>query len=496
MEKITTPIFDFLEKYKAADSTTANCQLSTVNCTLCRVRAHMPGHKGRDVFGKGLERLFEYDITEIKGADELFEAEGIIAESEKNASRLFGTAATFYSAGGSTLCIQAMLAAVCKKSSAFGQVTIQKNVTHGNNLPLLTKYAYKGKGSAFICGRTAHRSVMNSCVLLGLEPCWVYPEYEEGSAVSGEITPEAVRTAIEENAYKKPACVFITSPDYLGKIADIKGISEVCHESGIPLIVDNAHGAYLAFTEQSRHPIHMGADMCCDSAHKTLPVLTGGAYLHIGDGLCEKNIPEIKRCMALFGSSSPSYLIMASMDLCNKYLSESFRDDLKITAEKISEIKKQLCGVYSFYGDEPLKMTVYAFPCGLTGYELAERLREGGVEPEYADLTHVVMMFSTANTDEDFDRVLRAMKSVRMPRIRLEPPDFEPDRPAVKMLPREAFFAERETVPAEKSLGRIAAEAVTVCPPCVPVIMAGEEINENTIKILKNYSIFQINVLK
>lgn len=450
MEKITTPIYDFLEQYSRSGT----------------VRAHMPGHKGRDVFGKGLSRLFEYDITEIKGADELFEAEGIIAESEKNASFLFGTAATFYSAGGSTLCIQAMLAAVCKKSSAF------------------------------ICGRNAHRSVMNSCVLLGLEPCWVYPEYEGNSAVSGEITPETVRNAIEKNASKKPACVFITSPDYLGKIADIKGISEVCHEHKIPLIVDNAHGAYMAFTEQSQHPIHLGADMCCDSAHKTLPVLTGGAYLHIGDGLCRGLVPEIKRCMALFGSSSPSYLIMASMDLCNKYLFESFRDDLRRTSEKISEIKKQLGIVYSFYGDEPLKMTVYAFSCGLTGYELAERLREGGVEPEYADLTHVVMMFSPANTDEDFDRVLRAMKSVRMPRIRLEPPDFEIDRPAVKMLPREAFFAERELVPTENSLGRIAAEAVTVCPPCVPVIMAGEEINENTIKILKNYSIFQINVLK
>lgn len=450
MERITTPIWNFLEQYSHGGT----------------VRAHMPGHKGRDVFGSNLERLFEYDITEIKGADELFEADGIIAVSEKNASRIFGTAATFYSAGGSTLCIQAMLAAVCKKSSAF------------------------------ICGRNAHRAVMNSCVLLGLKPCWIYPEYVEGSAVSGEITPETVRAAIEEYASEKPACVFITSPDYLGKIADIKGISEVCHEYGIPLIVDNAHGAYLAFFEQSRHPIHMGADMCCDSAHKTLPVLTGGAYLHIGDGICRRLIPEIKRCMALFGSSSPSYLIMASIDLCNKYLSESFRDDLSRTAEKIADLKKQLGGAYTFYGDEPLKMTVYAFPCGLTGYELEERLREGGVEPEYADLTHVVMMFSAANTDEDFERVLRAMKSVRMPRIWLEPPDFKMDRPAVKMLPRKAFFAERENIPAENSVGRIAAEAVTVCPPCVPVIMAGEEINENTIKILKNYSIFQINVLK
>lgn len=455
MEKITTPVWDFLEQYSNSGT----------------VRAHMPGHKGRadfgrNAFGMDFGRTFEYDITEIKGADFLFEAEGIIAESEKNASRLFGTAATFYSAGGSTLCIQAMLAAVC------------------------------GKSSAFICGRNAHRAVMNSCVLLGLEPCWVFPEYEKGSAVSGEITPEAVRAAIEEYKEKSPACVFLTSPDYLGKIADIKGISEVCHEYKIPLIVDNAHGAYLAFEEQSRHPIHMGADMCCDSAHKTLPVLTGGAYLHVGDGLCGALIPEIKRCMALFGSSSPSYLIMGSMDLCNKYLADGFRDDLHRTEEKVSELKERLSNPYVFYGDEPLKMTVYAFPCGLTGYGLAEQLREGGVEPEYADLTHVVMMFSVASTDGDFERVLRAMQSVRMSRILLVPPDLEMDRPAVRTSPREAFFAERETVPAENSVGRIAAEAVMVCPPCVPVIMAGEEINENTIKILKNYSIFQINVLK
>lgn len=450
MEKITTPIWDFLKQY--ANSST--------------VRGHMPGHKGRDAFGMGMETLFKYDITEINGADELFEADGIIAESEKNASRLFGTAATFYSAGGSTLCIQAMLAAVCKKSSAF------------------------------ICGRNAHRAAANSCVLLGLEPCWLYPEYEKSSAVSGVISPAAVRTAIEEYADKKPACVFLTSPDYLGKITDIKGISEVCHEYGIPLIVDNAHGAYLGFLEQSLHPIRLGADMCCDSAHKTLPVLTGGAYLHAGDGLCGGLVPEIKRYMALFGSSSPNYLIMASMDLCNRYLAGDFRADLRRTADKITELKSQLSAAYSFYGDEPLKMTVCALPCGLTGYELAERLREGGVEPEYADFAHVVLMFSAANTDEDFERVRRAMSSVKMPRIRLEPPEFIMDRPAVDMLPREAFFAERETVPTEKAAGRTAAEAVTVCPPCVPIIMAGEKINENTIKILKNYSIFQINVLK
>ncbi|MCM1330394.1 MAG: aminotransferase class I/II-fold pyridoxal phosphate-dependent enzyme [Ruminococcus sp.] len=449
---MNTPIFDFLERYAARGT----------------VRGHMPGHKGRDVYGRGLERLFEYDITEVCGADELFSATGIISQSEENASRLFGTAATFFSAGGSTLCVQAMLAAVC------------------------------GKSRAFICGRNAHKAVMNACVLLGLEPCWIFPKYgKDGfSAVSGEISPEAVGAAIEEYFPKKPACVFITSPDYLGKIADIEGIAAVCHEAGIPLIVDNAHGAYLAFTEPSRHPIHRGADMCCDSAHKTLPALTGGAYVHLSDGLCAHLAPVIKRHMALFGSSSPSYLILASLDLCNSYLAGKIRQDLAEISRKIQGLKEDFDGVYSFCGDEPLKLSIYAIPCGLTGYELAEQLREGGVEPEYADVSHVVMMFSAATTGADIERVRRALKSVRMPRVRLETPEFEVHRPEVKMLPREAFFAESEEVPAEKAAGRIAAEAVTVCPPCVPIVAAGEVIDEIAVKILKNYSIFKVNVLK
>lgn len=443
---MTTPIYDFISKYAESGM----------------VRAHMPGHKGRDVYG-GFGGAFERDITEIDGADSLFEAAGIIAESEKNAAKLFGTAGTFFSAGGSTLCIQAMLAAAC------------------------------GTGGAVICGRNSHRAVINACVLLDIEPCWIYPEYVRGSAVSGVITAEAVRAAIKEYAEKKPACVFITSPDYLGRIADIKGIAEVCRGFGLPLLVDNAHGAYLAFTEEDQHPIHLGAAMCCDSAHKTLPVLTGGAYLHVSE---EKYSAQIKRCMALFGSTSPSYLIMQSMDLCNAYLAGEFRGALAAAIEGVNSLKQSLGGVFGICESEPLKLTVYALPCGLTGYELAEQLRKGGVEPEYADFSHVVMMFSAASTAEDFSRAEQAMKRVRMPRIRLEPPEFFMYRPERKMLPREAFFSESEVVDTELAAGRIAAESVTVCPPCVPVAAAGEIIDENVIKILKMYSILRISVVK
>lgn len=434
---MNTPIFDFLQQYSDSGA----------------VRAHMPGHKGKAPRADGFAAAYPYDITEIKGADVLSAAEGIIAESEKNAASLFGTAATFYSAEGSTLCIQAMLAAVC------------------------------GSGGAIVCGRNSHRAVINACVLLDIEPCPVY----------SDVTAESVAAALDEYAEKKPACVFITSPDYMGKIADVKGIADICHSRGLPLLADNAHGAYLAFLEKSLHPIRFGADMCCDSAHKTLPALTGGAYLHVGNELYTE---KIRRCMSLFGSTSPSYLILASMDLCNKYLAETFRSELAAAADRLSALKERLGGTYSIYAGEPLKLTIYALPCGLTGYELANRLRDGGIEPEYADFSYVVMMFSASNTEEDFFAAEAVLKAVKMPRVRIEPPVFTPSRLQRAMRPREAFFAESEAVAAEASVGRIAADAVTVCPPCIPIAEAGEVIDKNTAEIFKLHGISHIRAVK
>lgn len=255
---MNTPIYDFVHKYAQSGT----------------VRAHMPGHKGV-VRGDGISAVYPYDITEIKGADALFEADGIIAQSEKNAATLFGTDGTFYSAGGSTLCIQAMLAAVCR---------------HGDRI---------------CAARNSHKALLNSCILLGLDVDWIYPEFRDGSVIGGSITAAGVENVLKKS--QSPACVYITSPDYLGNIADIKGIAQVCRRYDVPLLVDNAHGAHLAFLDENIHPIALGADMCCDSAHKTLPVLTGGAYLHTASS---KYTDRIKECMSLFGSSSPSYLIL------------------------------------------------------------------------------------------------------------------------------------------------------------------------------------------
>jgi arginine/lysine/ornithine decarboxylase len=442
---MNTPIYDFVQNYIGKNP----------------VRAHMPGHKGYCPDNCGFSCAYAYDITEIAGADALFEADGIIAQSEANAAKLFGTAKTLYSAGGSTLCIPAMLALACKS------------------------------GDTVVAVRNAHRAFINACVLLDLDVEWVYPVYENGSVISGTVSPESIEAAVLSAG--SPACVYITSPDYLGRTADIKAISDICKKHSVPLIVDNAHGAHLAFLEENIHPIALGADMCCDSAHKTLPVLTGGAYLHIGS---EKYSARAKDCMALFASTSPSYLILQSLDLCNAYLDRYFKQALADTARKINLLKEKLLDVYTICKSEPLKLTVYTLPNGLYGFELADILRKNGIECEYADNTHVVMMLSPFSTNHDFDRIYQALIGITAfkPAIPAPPADFPIMKKAMSL--RSAALAESEAVPIEKSIGRICSKTATVCPPCIAAAVSGEIISPECINIFKRYSISIVNVVK
>ena len=300
---MSTPICDFVRRYTQSEP----------------VRFHMPGHKGVPVLG------FEpYDITEIDGADELFTASGIIAESEAQAGALFG-AHTIYSTGGSTLCIQTML-------------------------HLAAQYAVsKGQAPCILAARNAHKAFVNAAALLDIDICWLYPE-NNGSYISCPITAEQVKSALQ-NGGKKSVAVYLTSPDYLGNTLDIQAIAEVCHQAGVLLLVDNAHGAYLKFLPQSRHPIDWGADLCCDSAHKTLPVITGGAYLHISHDAPSTLAQQAKASMSLFGSSSPSYLILQSLDAANDRMT-AFRAVLeRFLPEKEALVQRITGHGYALTGD-------------------------------------------------------------------------------------------------------------------------------------------------
>ena len=437
-----TPVVDYVKEYISKDIS----------------RFHMPGHKGVNKLG------FEsYDITEIKGADDLSCPEGIIRESEENATSLFGTAHSFYITGGSTVAIYAMLALV------------------------------KNDG-VILAARNVHKAFVHGCALLDLDVRWIFPK-DFSSVLECRITAEDVEAAIS-NAKEKISAVYVTSPDYLGNIQDIKGISKVCRKYDIPLLVDNAHGAYLKFLEKSIHPIDLGATLCCDSAHKTLPVLTGGAYLHVAKEANEGFMKNARSKISLFSSTSPSYLILQSLDACNSYIDDGFKEELteciKITDEVCEYIKEK---GFDVLHDEPLKITINTKKSGYTGFCLAEILREGLIEPEFADEDFLVLMITPQNREKDFWRLKRVFSELANKKQR-KSKTLNMTMPERAISIREAVFSENEIITTQSAVGRICGDVTVSCPPAVPVIVSGEVITKEVVQMLKYYGTDKIQVVK
>ena len=435
---MNTPICDFVAQY--AQNAPA--------------RFHMPGHKG--VKSLGCE---DRDLTEIHGADDLFHASGIIAQSEQNATALFGCP-TVYSAEGSSLCIRAMLFFAYTQANFRGRI---------------------------LAGRNAHKSFLNTAILLDFPIRWLWAGEDY---LSCPLTPEQVEEAILQES-EPPFGVYVTSPDYLGNVVDIEGIAQVCHAHGVPLLVDNAHGAYLRFLPQSRHPMDLGADLCCDSAHKTLPVLTGGAYLHFRQ---EEHRQALKNAMALFGSTSPSYLILQSLDLCNPYL-DALPQRLLALAPRLAALKGNLLARgFSLVGDELLKLTVRTAPWGYTGEEVAQILESQNIFPEFADESHIVFMFTPENTPEELARLEQALLAL----AKREPRDcvLPQCRPEAVLTPRQAAFSQKETLEVFQSQGRILADASVSCPPAVPLVMCGERIDGDLPRLLAHFGHSHVTVVK
>ena len=504
-----------------------------------QVRLHMPGHKG--AYG------YEDDITEVKGADSLYEADGIIAESEKRASELFGSAYTFYSTEGSSQVIKAMC------YLAMQRYFNSRPDTHFNK-----------SNTIVVASRNAHKSFIYASMLLGFKIMWLEDEGEY-SLCKCEISPDGLdnylknllldfkskekseeksddksenntedktedkiedNTRSVDNQNEKQidvVGVYITSPDYLGNMLDIEGLAQVAHKYNLPLLVDNAHGSYLKFMESDMHPVSLGADIVADSAHKTLPVLTGGAYLHVSKSsilLSSEN--EVRKALLMFGSTSPSYMILESLD---EALGRIDRDKYIKTQEIVRILKKEIirfgydvlgvnpeCSEYQKMDNkisalfEPLKLVIDMRRKNMTGVELAERLRNKNIECEYADPDFLVTMWSPFNEyPGDYDRFKDAMLDISKDisgQGSVEKTIDESNKkisfslPEVKYQPCEVTFLPHESVKAGPELiGRVAADTAVSCPPAVSPIVAGEIIDEKVIKILEYYGIEMVEVL-
>lgn len=439
-----TPIVSFLKSYQEKSP----------------VRMHMPGHKGAGILG------FEgMDLTEIYGADELFAAEGIIKESEQNASNLFGCP-TYYSTQGSTLCIQTMCTILCQDAKS------------------------KGKKPKILAGRNAHRSFIHAAALLDFEIEWLYGNSDY---LSCKIHAEDLEKAIIESL---PTAVYLTNPDYLGNLLDIQSLASVCKKHNVLLAIDNAHGAYLRFLKDSLYPIDLGADLCCDSAHKTLPVLTGGAYLHLSDSLNQVWKNDVKHFMEYFSSTSPSYLIMASLDAANEVLDTTFKNSLFECIQRVDGLKNTLVQHgYTILSGEPMKITISTKEFGYTGNEIANLLMECDIYPEFYDSDYIVLMPSPYNTKDDLKRLETCLCGIEgKPILVNKLPKLEQSKKAMNV--RQALFSSSITLDVSKSLGQVCSSVTVSCPPAILPVIPGEVISESSIEVMKYYGIETVRVVK
>lgn len=472
---------------------------------------HMPGHKRRPVAGQ-LEKAYAWDITEIDGFDNLHHPEGIIREEQEFAAGLFGADESFFLVNGSSCGVLGAIAAIAGGND------------NGNR---------NGSRSRILMGRNAHKSAYNALYLADVEADYLYPEQIPQVSFAGPVRAESVEKALE--AFGSYAGIFLTSPTYEGVISDIRRICEIAHEKGIPVIVDEAHGAHLGIWGGDGYfpsdALAQGADVVIQSLHKTLPSMTQTAILHVQGELVDRE--KLKTHLSMFQSSSPSYILMESMISCLHYceenkekLAEEYKNHLEAfyregeslscikiwNADRINRLLRQKAEILM----DPGKIIIGTGESGLSGRQLYDILREKyHLQMEMAARDYVIAMTSVMDTGEGFDRLLYALKEIDaeagqnsgerrtgqipsggqiMKTEEIESAAEESDsigesepigKPETIYQIRKAFGMPGEAVAIEESEGRINREFVYLYPPGIPLIVPGEKIPKGLPAYLK-----------
>ena len=466
---------------------------------------HMPGHKRREIpdgIPGGFPDPYGIDITEIDGFDNLHHAEGILKDAMETVAAIYGADRSWYLVNGST----------CGILSAV--------------------FAATENGGKILTARNCHKAVYHAICLNRLEAEYLYPEEITEFRINGGIRAEDVRKALEKDAMRcagnsgdvrgkitKIQAVLITSPTYEGVVSDIRAIADAAHEYGIPLIVDEAHGAHLEYADQChsfpKSALEYGADIVIQSLHKTLPCFTQTAILHVKGKLVDQD--RISRYLSMFQTSSPSYLFMAGMERCIRYMDGDGRNEM-IRYEKRLErfmermeglqvlevLDREICGKYrTVAGWDPSKIVVSTMRAeDFHGEELAETLRRKyHLEMEMTAPEYVIAMTSLMDTEEGFERLgtalleidgalRRRMESGRKEKAASETPEgleSKLSHPVRRMLICEAMDADTERTAFQDTVGKVSAEFVYLYPPGIPIIAPGEVFTDAIVEKIMAY---------
>lgn len=425
---------------------------------------HMPGHK-RNLESTPLKGAFRCDITEIDGFDNLHDESGIILEAEKRANDLYGADETFFLVNGSTSGVLSALSAAVPD------------------------------GGVVLAARGSHRSFYHGAYLRHLDIEYLPVKMIDKYGIFDSYSAEEVENALDSIS-KKPDAVFITSPTYEGKCSDVEVIANVCHKRNIPLIVDAAHGAHFGLGEGlPKSAVKAGADIVIHSLHKTLPSMTQTALIHVNGDIIDKAL--LKRFLRIYQSSSPSYVLMSSIDLCIKELLEK-KDQY---VEKLLKYRKRLdcgtreCQKVRIIGtdelEDPSKVFIFVDSREMTGHELYDILREEyGLQLEMAGERYALAIITGWDTDEGIDRLTGAVceidKRLEGSRALEIGNSVESSIPKKEMPLFKAWDRDTEAVELDNAMGRIAGDFVNLYPPGIPMIVPGEVINDRLIDQIKS----------
>ncbi len=411
-----------------------------------RISFAMPGHKG----GRGLKNdLLRLDVTELYETENLHHGGEHVENARRLLSDLYGSGESFILTGGSTAAVQSMICGAVKPNGL-----------------LLTS-------------ADCHKSVINTCALLGIR-LNVFPK-----EIDGEFNVPLGAKSVKEYITDGTDAVIITSPNYYGVCSDIEAIASECHDKGIPLLVDEAHGAH--FIADSRFPetAVRYADAVCHSAHKTLNALTGAAYLHLNGSLINRE--AVREALTMFQSSSPSYVIASSADTARDELAtgNAWSETYDMCERFKEEMRKS--GVKVFESDDVTRLVLNFSHFGITGFDVSRALSKKGIDVEMADLYNIVLIVTPSNTPSDLDALKKAIAKITSSGASFAPsPRVLPPPPCNQTLtPSDAFFSDRVKLPLERAEGRVSCASVSSYPPGIPVIYMGETIRREHIDYIK-----------